>query len=121
MPLVVQHLVFDYYEKICAQVRTSKWSTLFFLFDIGFFQGCVLSCILFNCVFQLALNLLKPLSDDGYHFKESNVINHNQAFADDLSITTASPHSNQRALDLFKRFFLGPKQARKCEKVCRWQ
>ena len=43
VPSIIQHLIFDYYEKICAQVRTSNWSTLFFYFDIGFFQGCVLS------------------------------------------------------------------------------
>ena len=43
VPRVVQDLVFDYYDKICAQLKTSKWSTLFFYFDLGLFQGCVLS------------------------------------------------------------------------------
>ena len=38
VPLLVQKLVFDYYDKICAQLKTNKWSTLFFYFDLGLFQ-----------------------------------------------------------------------------------
>jgi hypothetical protein len=47
VPEVIQKLVFNNYEKLMAQVRTNEWTTGFFLFDIGLFQGCVLSSILF--------------------------------------------------------------------------
>jgi Reverse transcriptase (RNA-dependent DNA polymerase) len=104
VPAFVQRLIFDYYEKICAQIKTRNWSTLFFLFDIGFFQGCVLSCILFNCVFQLLLDLLKPFAEEGYHFKGSSILNHVQAFADDISVMTSTPQKNQHALDIVKSF-----------------
>jgi len=56
VPKLIQELIFDYYEKLCAKIFTNNWSTGFFLFDIGLFQGCVLSTILFDCVFQLLLD-----------------------------------------------------------------
>ena len=58
VPILVQKLIFNYYEKLAATVVTREWSTGFFLFDIGLFQGCVLSTILFDCVFQLLLDFL---------------------------------------------------------------
>jgi hypothetical protein len=54
VPACIQkELIFNYYEKLAAKVQTKQWTTGFFLFDLGLFQGCVLSTILFNCVFQL--------------------------------------------------------------------
>ena len=50
VPLSIQRLIFDYYEKLCAKITTNKWDTKFFSFDIGLFQGCVLSTILFDCL-----------------------------------------------------------------------
>ena len=58
IPKPIQAIIFDYYEKLCAMVTANNWSTGFFLFDIGLFQGCVLSTILFDCVFQLLLDFL---------------------------------------------------------------
>ena len=60
VPIEIQKLIFDYYEKLCAMVTANDWSTSFFLFDIGLFQGCVLSTILFDCVSQLLLDFLSP-------------------------------------------------------------
>jgi hypothetical protein len=118
VPRIIQDLVFDYYEKICAQVRSSDWTTLFFFFDLGLFQGCVLSCILFNCVFQLLLDLLKPLSEDGYHFKGSLIVNHTQGFADDLSVMTSTCEQNQKALNLLKLFLNWTRTMRENIKKC---
>ena len=69
VPEPIQNLIFDYYEKLCAKVRSKEWSTGFFLFDIGLFQGCVLSTILFDCVFNLLLDFLNPLKGYGYAYK----------------------------------------------------
>ena len=71
VPLVIQELIFDHYEKLCAMIITNNWSTRFFLFDIGLCQGCVLSTILFDCVFQLLLDFLKPVENLGYTFKSA--------------------------------------------------
>ena len=58
----------------------------FLLFDIGLFQGCVLSTILVDCVFQLLLDFLKPLEEDvGYKCKELEVCTFDKAYADDLA------------------------------------
>jgi hypothetical protein len=105
VPKLIRGLIFDYYEKICAQIRVKDKRTPFFLFDIGLFQGCVLSCILFNCVFQMLLDLIKPVSEDhGYKFKDLQVVLHDQAFADDISIMTSTPALNQRSIDIVVLF-----------------
>ena len=66
LPPIIQELIFDYYEKLCAMVISKGWSTGFFLLDIGLFQGCVLSTILFDCVFQLLLDFLRQMKKLGY-------------------------------------------------------
>jgi len=87
VPKHVQQLVFDYYNKLMATVETKEWSTGFFLFDIGLFQGCVLSTILFDCVFQLLLDFLNPLEVFGYKFKTAESQRLTRAHADDLALT----------------------------------
>jgi hypothetical protein len=107
VPLIVRELIFDYYDKICAQIRSKDWRTPFFLFDIGLFQGCVLSCILFNCVFQLLLNMVAPISlKNGYEFKDVPVVLHDQAFADDISILSSSPELAQETINVVERFLI---------------
>jgi hypothetical protein len=58
VPLIIRELIFDYYEKICAHIRSKDWQTPFFFFDIGLFQGCVLSCILLIVFSNYCLILL---------------------------------------------------------------
>ena len=100
VPPLIQKIIFDYYEKLCAMVVTRKWSTGFFLFDIGLFQGCVLSTILFDCVFQLLLDLLKPINSLGYTFKSApQVTSLVKAYADDLTLVTRNVQDNQIAID----------------------
>ena len=81
-------------------VITQKLSTGFFLFDIGLFQGCVLSTILFDCVFQLLIDFLKPLQTLGYSFKAApSLTSLVKAYADDLTLVTHNVFDNQRAID----------------------
>ncbi len=105
VPKLIRGLILDYYDKICAQIRVKDKRTDFFVFHIGLFQGCVLSCILFNCVFQMLLDLIAPLSElHGYKFKDIPVVLHDQAFADDISITTSRPEMNQLTINAVVRF-----------------
>ena len=69
-------------------IKSKEWSTGFFLFDIGLFQGCVLSTILFDCVFQLLLDFLKPTDNRiGYNFKKTPEVKvMAKAYADDLTL-----------------------------------
>ena len=104
VPEHIRLLVLDYHDKICAQIRTKKWTSETFLFDIGLFQGCVLSCILFNCVFQFILDMISSLGEkNGYEFKGTKTILHEQAFADDLSIVASSPEAAQLTLNVFDK------------------
>ena len=100
VPGLIRELIMDYYDKLMAKVISKKWSTGFFLFDIGLFQGCVLSTILFDCVFQLLLDFLKPLDEKlGYTFKGLPLCSMRKAYADDLALITKSPESNQVICD----------------------
>ena len=99
VPKLIQDLIFNYYESLCAKIVTENWSTGFFLFDIGCFQGCVLSAILFDCVFNLLLDFLEPMENLGYQFRAVKAINMDQAYADDLSLTTKDAVSNQKVID----------------------
>ena len=83
---------------------TNDWSTGFFLFDIGLFQGCVLSSILFDCVFQLLLDMLKPLKNLGYSIKSVGVQNLTKAYADDLALQASTPRGNQEGLNTTMKF-----------------
>ena len=100
MPKEIQKLVFNYYEKLMAKVKTKEWTSGFFLFDIGLFQGCVLSTILFICVFQLLLDFLKPLrKKHGFRFKQTATRILAEAYADDLAQVTKDARGNQICCD----------------------
>jgi hypothetical protein len=99
VPASIQELIFNYYEKLCAKVTTKGWSTSFFFFCIGLFQGCVLSTILFDCVFNLLLDFLECCKDEGYTFKKTPVTIMHKAYADDLQFSTTTPQGHQRVLD----------------------
>ena len=86
-------------------ISTNNWSTGFFLWDIGLFQGCVLSTILFDCVFQLLLDFLRPISKLGYEFKSTPTVSTSKkAYADDLTLITRNAVDMQTAVDLTTRW-----------------
>lgn len=100
VPKEMQKLIFNYYEKLMAKVKTKEWTSGFFLFDIGLFQGCVLSSILFLCVFQLLLDFLDPLREKyGYKFKQAGIKALAEAYADDLAMATKDATGNQICCD----------------------
>jgi hypothetical protein len=119
VPMDIQQLIFDYYEKLSAMIITNEWSTGFFLFDIGLFQGCVLSTILFNCVFQLLLDFLQPNKLLGYKFKNpSEVSTFTKAYADDLTLLTCNAEDNQTALNLTNSWLMWTQNMKAKPKKC---
>ena len=88
VPLIMQELIFNYYEKLCAKVTTKAWSTGFFGFDIGLFQGCVLSTILFDCVFNLLLDVLSTKEEELGFTIQKSLTAFAKAYADDLKLAT---------------------------------
>ena len=88
-----------------ATIETRDWSSKCFAYEIGVFQGCVISPLLFNMVFNLLLDLLSPLSEkNGYTLKNSDVKIHDLAYADDLSIIAKSPKLAQVSLNVMETF-----------------
>ena len=118
VPRHVQELVFDYYNKLMATVETKEWSTGFFLFDIGLFQGCVLSTILFDCVFQLLLDFLNPLEAFGYKFKATDSQRLTRAYADDLALTARDSNKLQIACDYTDKFLSWTKTMKAKPRKC---
>ena len=118
VPKDIQTLIFNYYELLRAKIVTDDWSTSFFLFDIGCFQGCVLSAILFDCVFNLLLDFLEPMNSLGYKFTVSKRINMDQAYADDLALTTRTKKDNQLVLNRTDKWLQWTKTMRAKPKKC---
>lgn len=99
VPEFIRDIILNYYELLCASIVTPDWSTMFFMYDIGCFQGCILSPILFNCVFNLLLDYLRPLANLGYKFKATSTKIADKAYADDLNLTTSTSNDNQKLID----------------------
>jgi len=100
VPPITQRIIFNYYEKLCAKITTKEWSTGFFAFDIGLFQGCVYSTILFDCVFNMLLDFLSPLAKEhAFVVSRSPVVDSSsKAYADDLAIQTSTVSGHNKLL-----------------------
>jgi hypothetical protein len=69
-------------------VSTRYWSTPFFQYAIGVFQGCTLSTILFDIVFNLLPEFLKACDVRPFVLKEFAVRLRELLYADDLTLVT---------------------------------
>jgi hypothetical protein len=97
--------IFKYYETLVAAIETKDWKSESFAYEIGVFQGCVISPLLFNMVFNLLLDLLVPLSaKNGYKFKNIDLLVLILAYADDLSVVAKSAAACQETLNLVDYF-----------------
>ena len=86
VPTHLADIISTYYEMLVATIETKDWSSKCFVYEIGVFQGCVLSPLLFNMVFNLLLDMLSLRTEEaGYKFKGCEVTIHDLAYADDLS------------------------------------
>ena len=56
------------------------------MYQIGLFQGCPLTVVLFLIVFNLLLDLLKTKEHLGYQLKNTNIRQLQKAYADDLTL-----------------------------------
>ena len=70
---------------------------------IGVFQGCTLSTILFNVIYNLLVEWLKGVNVEGYSFNGSTV--REILYADDTKFITKSFQDNQLLLDGMSAFF----------------
>jgi hypothetical protein len=97
-------LIFMYYNVLVASIVCDDWSSKPFAYEIGVFQGCVISPILFNMVFNLLLDILLPYTvDHGYKLTPTLYV-HDLAYADDLSIIARDAKKCQLSLDVIDDF-----------------
>ena len=105
VPLFIRQLIVRYYDLLMAKVVTRDWETKFFAYSIGLFQGCCLSTILFDAVFNLLLDLVsRQHADAAYQFKNIKLHTLLKAYADDLTTITKSPKKAQEVLDTTHKF-----------------
>lgn len=120
IPEQLANIIFKYYEMLVATIEGCDWSTKSFAYEIGVFQGCVISPLLFNMVFNLLLDCLTHLSTkNGYTLKESKVSVHDLAYADDLTIIAKRIGSAQHSLNLIDRFLTWTRTMAAKPKKCR--
>ena len=97
-------MIHNYYDELFVRVRTQKWTTDWFMFQIGLFQGCPLSVVLFLVVFNLLLDLLKTKQDLGYQLKNTDLKQLQKAYADDLTLIAGNVKGCKELLHLVETF-----------------
>ena len=98
VPLKWCQVVFGLYDSLCARVVTSTWTTNFFPYHRGVFQGDPLSPIIFNMAFSPVIAQIKAINMSPYVTKHGASVGLT-AYADDLAVVTRSPEHLQRILD----------------------
>jgi hypothetical protein len=78
-------------------VSSQGWSTAPFRYGIGVFQGCTMSTILFNIVFNLLYEWLKNCVVEPYVMEDGLELR-DGFFADDVGFVTVRPRDNQQLL-----------------------
>ena len=107
VPPMFARIMFLYYELLVATIEGKEWSSKPFVFAVGVFQGCCISPLLFNIVFNLLLDLLSSLTkNNGYRFKSSTdeIIVHEAAYADDLKLHSRSTKHCQSSINMIDKF-----------------
>ncbi|MCP4460694.1 MAG: hypothetical protein GY816_22125, partial [Cytophagales bacterium] len=109
------NMIQQYYSSLFAQVVTKKWKTSFFPFHIGVFQGCTVSPILFDTVYQICLDFTEQYGTDPYVFSSDfnlkakyGLIELPQlAYTDDHTTINRSITGAQSSLDLIQEWLGG--------------
>jgi len=100
VPTEICKLIFNYYEGLFGKVVTKDWSSSWFSFEIGLFQGCTASTINFDVAFQPLLDIVTTLAGDvGYDFKEANFRVPPLVYADDVEFLTSTTGQNSTCLN----------------------
>ena len=94
VPANMRELIYHYYDELFVRIRTKQWKSEWFMYQIGLFQGCPLSVVLFLIVFNLLLDLLKTKQELGYQLKNLELIQLQKAYADDLTLIAKSKTSS---------------------------
>jgi len=105
VPKSMCELIYNYYDKIFAQVHTKDWISCWFALATGAPQGCTASTIVFDVAFQLVLDILEFLTPTVEPFTIRNTSVHvkDPTYADDIALVTKTPDDNQLCIDAFSK------------------
>ena len=101
LPPAFVSMIMAYYDSLVAMVSTKGWETGFFQYAIGVFQGCTLSTILFDIVFNLLFEFLKSCPVAPFAMKEFAISLRELLYADDITFVTGGNYparDNQRLI-----------------------
>jgi len=101
LPAAFVNMIMAYYDSLVAMVSTTSWQTVFFRYAIGVFQGCTLSTILFDIVFNLLFEFLKSCPVAPFALKEFGISVRELLYADDITFVTGGNYparDNQRLI-----------------------
>ena len=104
VPANVRELIYHYYDELFVRIKTKQWNSDWFMFQIGLFQGCPLSVVLFLIVFNLLLDLLKTKQHLGYQVKNIEILQLQKAHADDLTLVAKNEPGCKELLHLVETF-----------------
>jgi hypothetical protein len=123
VPHEFAEVVFQYYEGLCAAVMVNSEITQSFRFQIGVFQGCTLSTMLFDTAFNTVFQRVsKLLQSHGYHYSDSDVVKVILGYADDIANMTHHRGHNQEIIQLIEEWLEWTQtmqaKPRKCKAMC---
>ena len=101
-----------YYASLYARVVTKNWHTKPIAFLKGVFQGCTISPILFDIVYQLCIDYVAQFGTNPYVFSSNFDLKSKYGlieilqliYADDHTIINSSKLGAQRVLDLIQKW-----------------
>ena len=85
-----------------AFVVTKNWSTYFFALQIGLFQGCCMSVMIFNIFFQMLVDYYSQFCQRkriGFAFKSAQTTVVNPSLADDITLAASDATDCQQSIN----------------------
>jgi hypothetical protein len=106
------NLIKLYYSSLYARVVTKNWSTNLIAFLKGVFQGCTISPILFDVVYQKCIDYIAQFGTNPYVFKSNFDLKSKYGliellqlvYADDHTLINSTKLGAQRALNLIQKW-----------------
>ena len=105
VPAEFAEIVYQYYEGLCATVLVGTELTCWFRFEIGVFQGCTLSTMLFDTAFNTVFERVSVLLHEyGYQYSGVDVTKLILGYADDICNMTHLARHNQAVVDVIQEW-----------------
>uniref|UniRef100_A0A1B6G7S5 Reverse transcriptase domain-containing protein n=2 Tax=Cuerna arida TaxID=1464854 RepID=A0A1B6G7S5_9HEMI len=106
VPVNIRKILFNYYNQLIFSIVNKNWKTKVMPFEIGLFQGCCLSPVLFKLVFSLLERKLLSSKAKGYKFKSNKETPPVLTFVDDTTLVSSKVKVVKNLLHQMENFCL---------------